>query len=537
MSSSKIEDPSALNTVVVGSGLSALGAIRALVREGVRPTVIDVGERLEPDLEKRAACLAKVAPDQWTVSDRKWLNSNPTVESGSGIPKKRVFGSDYFYGNSRKEALLQATGNTPPFSYALGGLSAGWGAAILPPHADDLGDWPVSARELNGYCEIVLRDLPYSAVDDGLSTDFDLLSNNPVPVRLSRAGKTFLSWLAAKAGIEKGKFGFGQARLLVNGRNAGEESECRYCGQCSSGCAYGAIYKAGYEIESLHREGKIDYLPGRLVDRVEEDGDGASIFLRESGGGITQMRFHRIFLAAGAVNSTRIVMKSLRMFDHLLDLKTRGGFVLPVLSLRGLPRDWPDCNTQPEIFLEFRGENQHWVHAQVALENELFIQKLVGGGPRNAIVSRLRKFLLKHLFIILVNYHSDHSGTYEVRLRPGTESQGGDCLHSHHKKALPQCRVLYSSAVILLRNLLKVACVPLFPFAKPNSGSYHVGGTLPMKTIPREWNETDVLGRPGGWKRIHVVDTAIFPSLPGTTVGLLTMANAYRIAEKSLQAC
>lgn len=531
MSSSGTQNANSLRIAVIGSGLSALGAIKALVKQGIKPTVIDVGERLDPDRESRAARLANVCPDQWTAADREWLNLNPTVKSGSGIPKKLIFGSDYFYGSSKREAPIQPEGNLPPFSYALGGLSAGWGAAVLPPQACDLQDWPVSAEELTRYCEIVLQGLPYSAVDDGLSTDFDILSLKPVPIRLGRAGKTLLGWLAAKAKVEKGKFLFGQARLLVNGGNGSEPSACRYCGQCSSGCAYGAIYKAGDEILSLHRQGLIDYMPGQLVDRMEEGSDEARIFIRELNGGNTEMRFDRVFLAAGAVNSTRIVMKSLGMFDYPLDLKTRGGYVLPVLSLRGLPRDWPSCNTQPEVFFEFRGKNQHWVHAQVALENELLVQKLGGGKPGNVVLSKFREFLLKRLFIVLVNYHSDHSGAYELRLKKGQGIEQEDYLHSVHKKSLPQAPVLYSSATTLLSNLLKLACVPLFPFAKLNSGSYHVGGTLPMKTLPHAWNETDILGRPNGWKRIHVVDTSVFPSLPGTTVGLLTMANAFRIAE------
>ena len=47
--------------------------------------------------------------------------------------------------------------------------------------------------------------------------------------------------------------------------------------------------------------------------------------------------------------------------------------------------------------------------------------------------------------------------------------------------------------------------------------------------------ETDLLGRPGGWSRVHVVDSSVFPSLPGTTVALLAMANAVRIADAAIE--
>ena len=52
-----------------------------------------------------------------------------------------------------------------------------------------------------------------------------------------------------------------------------------------------------------------------------------------------------------------------------------------------------------------------------------------------------------------------------------------------------------------------------------------------MKENPKEL-ETDILGVVKGMKNVHIVDTSTFPSLPGTTIGLMMMANAYRIVDK-----
>ena len=51
-----------------------------------------------------------------------------------------------------------------------------------------------------------------------------------------------------------------------------------------------------------------------------------------------------------------------------------------------------------------------------------------------------------------------------------------------------------------------------------------------MKKNPKKETETDQMGRPLNMKNVHVVDSSVFPSLPGTTIGLLAMANADRIA-------
>jgi choline dehydrogenase-like flavoprotein len=51
-----------------------------------------------------------------------------------------------------------------------------------------------------------------------------------------------------------------------------------------------------------------------------------------------------------------------------------------------------------------------------------------------------------------------------------------------------------------------------------------------MRKEPRDLLDTDIFGRPFGWKRVFVVDASILPSLPATTTAFTTMANARRIA-------
>jgi len=60
---------------------------------------------------------------------------------------------------------------------------------------------------------------------------------------------------------------------------------------------------------------------------------------------------------------------------------------------------------------------------------------------------------------------------------------------------------------------------------------WHFGGTMPMTNNPSDEMHTDLLGRPKGWQHVHVVDSSVFSSVPATTVALLAMANASRIAQ------
>ena len=69
--------------------------------------------------------------------------------------------------------------------------------------------------------------------------------------------------------------------------------------------------------------------------------------------------------------------------------------------------------------------------------------------------------------------------------------------------------------------------------ANPGRG-YHNGGSFPMSLNPNG-PQTDVLGRPFGWNRIHLIDASVFPTIPAATITYTVMANAHRIASNALQ--
>jgi choline dehydrogenase-like flavoprotein len=45
--------------------------------------------------------------------------------------------------------------------------------------------------------------------------------------------------------------------------------------------------------------------------------------------------------------------------------------------------------------------------------------------------------------------------------------------------------------------------------------------------------ESDLLGRPMGLARVHLIDASVFPTIPATNITLTLMANAHRIAAAS----
>ena len=76
-----------MKVAVIGSGLAAIGSIRALLKLGIHPVVIDKGEQLDGETSKLVEDLAKKKPSEWLRKERDQLSQNKTLTDGSNIPK------------------------------------------------------------------------------------------------------------------------------------------------------------------------------------------------------------------------------------------------------------------------------------------------------------------------------------------------------------------------------------------------------------------------------------------------------------------
>lgn len=526
-----------MKIAVIGSGLASVAACHALIKRGVKPVVLDAGELIDPERAALAKKLSQLPPCGWKAADRDYLTQNHTVHDGD-FPRKLAFGSDYFYGKSKVMAPIESTSGRldfPPFSYAKGGFSIGWGAAVLPPDDCDLRDWPIGSRELNKYYQEVLSGAPYSAKEDSLSVNFPLIKRPDECVKLTRGNETLIRALNRSGLLTPNRLVYGQSRLLMNADSNCSDG-CKYCGCCMSGCVYGAIYKSSREIEKLVSNNQIDYRPGMIVEKLEEVGAAVKVSGHKMEGGEESFTFDRVFVAAGAMNSTRIVLQSKKLYGHKSYIKKTAGFVVPMLSMRKMPLDWPTSNTMPGVFLEYKvdGLSDHWVHTQLSTANEMVLDKLKITLNGAGLMHAMKRKLIEHLAVAVCNLHSDHANTYEIVLMRGGGGEGDKIISTLHES-----RDVERAITKAIRKLFhighKIGCYPIIPAIQrnPKIVGYHLGGSMPMRLSPESELDTDCFGRPNGWQRIHVVDSSVFPSIPGTTIGLLAMANAARIASEA----
>ena len=79
-----------MRVAVIGSGPTGIACAKALIRRGIKPTILDVGEILPAERQVIVDRMAKLEPSAWSMADRELVSENPSV-SEMGVPKKVVF--------------------------------------------------------------------------------------------------------------------------------------------------------------------------------------------------------------------------------------------------------------------------------------------------------------------------------------------------------------------------------------------------------------------------------------------------------------
>lgn len=518
-----------IDRLIVGTGPSAVAAAMAFRRIGVPFEVVDAGNDLEPDREALADRLSRQEPESWTPDDRRTLFPPPRT-SANGVEKRLAFGSDFPY-RAPAALDLRSENCVVDVSHGFGGFGNVWGAATLPFADNDLVRWPIRAADLLPSYRHVSRYMPMSGTVDDLEPVFPSF-NRPGPglrpsLQIQDLSRAFR---LSRTALRDGGVRVGRSRVAVD--STGGPQTCRYCGHCLDGCAYGSIFNPRLLWKTLERDG-VRIRRGLHALEFRERPEGVDLVVLDQKTGQSRvLQARRLYLGTGAVNSTRILARSLRLAGKPIALKDSQYFFFPLLLYRKA-RETPTF-TLAELFLELLNPaiSPHFIHFQLYGLNSIFQQTL-----RAMVPALLRRRLLleqvEKRFILFQGFlHSEHSGGLELTLESSTEMTDRVTLRGIGNPAsLPVAR----AAQRLLRSLLiPHGLVPPFYLKMvPLGRSFHMGGSFPMGGSDAVFR-SDRQGRPAGLGSVHLLDAATFPSIPATTITFSIMANADRIAGESL---
>ncbi len=519
---------------VIGSGPAGVSSSVALVRKGHDVTMLDAGIELEAERRQMLEELTVQKATDWDAVTLERLKDNmrPTAE---GVSLKYSYGSDFPYRETEAYVPRELRNAAIFSSLAQGGLSNVWGAAILPYAADDMSDWPLTLEELGPHYRSVLSFMGLAAVRDDLESQFPLYSDNYAAMRTCEQIKDFLGDLGNnRKQLQADGFLFGSSRLAVYSRNRNNH-ECATCGLCLYGCPYGLIYNSAQTLEELRQHSNFTYVKDVIVQKLEESVDYVKVIgLRRTNSELVTFNASRVYVAAGVLSSTKLVLDSLEAYDQTLTLKDSQYFMLPLLRYRGVPRVInEELHTLAQAFIEISDKSlsEKTVHLQIYGYNDLYRKSLENSFGHFYPLFRFASNTFLSRFLLVQGYlHSDVSATISLKLRAPENGAQSKLILEGGNNGDGQ-KIVRRVVTKLAENKNQLRAVPLkylMTIGKPGQGN-HSGGSLPMRARPGPL-ETDVAGRPSGFRRVHVVDSSVFPSIPATTITLTIMANAHRIA-------
>lgn len=509
---------------IVGSGPAAAGVAAAWIEAGDRVTVLDVGQRPEAQAEEIKSRLSALPKEDWSPELIQAARGNYRC-TPEGLEVKKQFGSDYStrFPDRRVNISFEDVEHIP--SFAFGGLSNIWGASILPYRAADIADWPLDAADLLPHYRAVAKLTGGTGeAGDPLDDIFPKLHEPLDPLPLSRSAGAMLQRLRSRRSkLQAQGIHCGMARLAVKTR------ACRVCGLCMHGCPDDLIYSSAQSFSEWIAQGKVDYHAGQIVRRFRESPNGVVVETTTGG----TFEFDRLFVAAGVIPTTGIVLSSLEAYDQPVIGKDSHYFLFPLLRFTSSGNVRIEAlQTLSQIFLDWTDDAHggKTTHAQLYSYSDIIdasVRAMLGP------LAGLAPFVLSRLLIAQVFLHSDLSASLVYTLRRSTD--GTETLHVASKKNpatdAARQRVL-SRFLSLAGELGAVAGVPFVKVGTPGRG-LHCGSTFPMTRDPKG-NQTDLLGRLPGFSRVHLADSSVLPSIPGTTIAFSSMANAHRIASEAI---
>ncbi len=517
---------------IVGSGPAGIACAKALLARKQKVTLLDMGLQLEQDKTDIIKSLQKKKYEDWSEEEIDSITGQMEAKT-TGVPKKLIYGSDFPYRDTHSFSQKKLEQVNITTSLAKGGLSNVWGATLLPYRKSELdSSWHSFYDSLEKHYKLILEWLPLSGgnENDSLSELFKTYQKSPGALRLSSQAEKLLGTLKKNEdALREHHVYFGQARLALNTNK--ENSECQYCNLCLYGCPYELIFNSSFVLDDLIKDENFTYIKNVLVKKVFESEDNVEIHTLVNGEDHI-FTGQRVFIGAGAIHTTKILVDSLNLQKKSFSVIESQHFLLPFFQINGSKNILNErSHTLSQVFMELNSGRvfKENVHLQIYTYNDLYLRALKNTlGKLFFLFSPFIRFLFRHLVIAQGYIHSNES-------QEMTGIVEDDSLSIKAKKSQKQVvtKKLKKLTFQLLKHWKYTKLIPIMPMLKlslPGEGR-HIGGTFPTNEQGTAFS-SDIWGRPNGSKRIHAIDSSVFPNIPSSTITYTIMANAHRIGSE-----
>jgi len=393
-------------------------------------------------------------------------------------------------------------------SLAKGGLSEAWGSVCAVFSERELEQTGIPSSDMHRQYQDVMDRIGISGVEPGYRTQ-------PTAEISSGMRQLFARYQMLSPRKHEG-FELKPALLALLTERLGKREPTSYQDLDFYRTQETAIYRARYTLEELEQHKNFHYTPGQIVNKVEKVGDVQNVLVKDFSGVSAVFHGRRVILAAGAINSNRILLQSAE-HPAATDIMLKPNYTMACLDPRrvgeaGERKRYSLCQLTVDLP---SAEGESALYANVYTYRSLMLWRLLQYAPLPVpeALSLLAGFAPS---LVLV----------DVRF-PGSEglcelSLGGNGLKIRQKQQGTAHRTRLPKLKRFLRSL---GIIPLHTAALPLGASVHYAGGIQTHA------NGEVENHPG----LYVADASAWKALPAKPSALTIMANASRIGEEVLR--
>ena len=528
--------------IVVGSGASAVHYSLSALERGWEVTLLDVGFQKPP-----------AANPEDSFDQLKRNLDDPAAyflgDDDSGVLWPGSAG-EYYGFPPHKDYVFRgidpfawrARGFEPLVSFGRGGLAEAWTGGSFPFNDGELEEYPFGYEEIGPYYGEVARRIGVSGADDDLARFMPVHEHLTEPLDLDEHSAMLMGRYELNKPVVNGRHRtwIGRTRAATIREETDAARGCTYLGRCLWGCPRGALWTPSQSLDELRGRDGFTYVPGLYVSHFDADDSGRVTRVRAQrleGGAEEKFDVERLVLAAGTLSSSKIFLESMRRAGGeapvLRGLMDNRQVLLPFLNLEMIARPVDTQRYQyHNLMLGLEGERpRDYVHGLITTLKSALIHPIVQAMPFD-LRSSIQVFRNVHaaLGILNVNWSDDRREDNTLSL----DEEGR--LVVEYTPPPGEARRIGRTLRTLKRVLRKLGCIvpPGMAHVRPMGASVHYAGTLPMSRGSDPLTTTpDCQSR--SFENLWIVDGAPLPFLPAKNLTFTLMANAARVAERTLE--
>lgn len=528
------------DVIVVGSGPSGVNAAAKCAQRGKSVLVLDVGYDDERSRQAIPAGDFLTLRRHDAEQSRYFVGAHVSADELTGV---RVGAQltpprQFITRNALELAPIRSTSFAAMQSLALGGLGAGWGAGTYSYNDLELDEVGLPVFDMLRSYDEVAADIGIAGPEDD-DTSAELSRFRPLlPPHEpdTNAGAVFGAYHRSRDRVRSMGLTVGRAPSAVLSRRLERDGMVREANPYEDMDFYSdasrSVYRPRFTLDSLLRDPNVAYRRNAFVTSFRSTNDGIDVCFKDLENGTeTTVAGRRLILAAGAIGTSRIALRSLGIFDRPVPVLSNAYTYLPCVNLAMLGRPAENRrHSLAQLCGVFADPNRPTDKIVLSFFSyrSLLMFKLIKEMPLPPNLGLLTaRLLLSSLTIVGIHHPDRRADQKTMRLREDGAESSIDIVYKRERLE----RAWIDGTMRSIRRALRaMGCVALGAISPETGASIHYAGAFGITTDRGDALGTAASGQLHAAPAVYIGDSGNWRYLPAKGLTMTLMANARRVA-------